>query len=162
MQTQNKVIVHNPRKKRTIETFLSQSVQVYGKKKTSVAVATCRKAAGGIRVNGRPLDLIQPSVLRMKAKEALLMLDESSYKNLNIAIKVSGGGQVSQIYAVRQAIAKAIIAYHQKFVDEDSKRSIKELLSKHDRSLLVADPRRCEPKKFGGPGARARYQKSYR
>ena len=32
----------------------------------------------------------------------------------------------------------------------------------YDRTLLVADPRRCEPKKFGGPGARARYQKSYR
>ena len=29
----------------------------------------------------------------------------------------------------------------------------------YDRTLLVADPRRCEPKKFGGPGARARYQK---
>jgi hypothetical protein len=28
--------------------------------------------------------------------------------------------------------------------------------------LLVADPRRCEPKKFGGRGARARFQKSYR
>ncbi|CAF3829262.1 unnamed protein product, partial [Adineta steineri] len=24
------------------------------------------------------------------------------------------------------------------------------------------DPRRCEPKKFGGPGARSKYQKSYR
>ena len=32
----------------------------------------------------------------------------------------------------------------------------------YDRSLFVADPRRTEPKKFGGPGARARYQKSYR
>ena len=29
-------------------------------------------------------------------------------------------------------------------------------------TLLVADPRRSEPKKFGGPGPRARYQKSYR
>ena len=27
---------------------------------------------------------------------------------------------------------------------------------RYDRSLLVADPRRCEPKKFGGNGARAR------
>jgi hypothetical protein len=27
--------------------------------------------------------------------------------------------------------------------------------------LLVADPRRCEPKKFGGRGARARFHKSY-
>lgn len=36
------------------------------------------------------------------------------------------------------------------------------MLLQYDRSLLVADPRRCEPKKYGGPGARARYQKSYR
>jgi ribosomal protein S9 len=47
-------------------------------------------------------------------------------------------------------------------VDEASKREIKDILVQYDRTLLVADPRRCEPKKFGGPGARARYQKSYR
>lgn len=47
-------------------------------------------------------------------------------------------------------------------VDEASKRQIKDILVQYDRTLLVADPRRCEPKKFGGPGARARYQKSYR
>lgn len=47
-------------------------------------------------------------------------------------------------------------------VDEQSKNEIKNILLSYDRTLLVADPRRCEPKKFGGPGARARYQKSYR
>ena len=47
-------------------------------------------------------------------------------------------------------------------VDEASKKEIKDILAQYDRSLLVADPRRCEAKKFGGPGARARYQKSYR
>ena len=47
-------------------------------------------------------------------------------------------------------------------VDEASKKEIKDILTQYDRTLLVADPRRCEPKKFGGPGARARYQKSYR
>lgn len=47
-------------------------------------------------------------------------------------------------------------------VDEASKKDIKDILIQYDRTLLVADPRRCEPKKFGGPGARARYQKSYR
>ena len=47
-------------------------------------------------------------------------------------------------------------------MDEQSKREIKEILMNYDRTLLVADPRRMEPKKFGGPGARARYQKSYR
>merc|ERR1712080_588860 len=48
------------------------------------------------------------------------------------------------------------------YVDEQSKQEIKDILVQFDRSLLVADPRRNEPKKFGGPGARARYQKSYR
>lgn len=64
--------------------------------------------------------------------------------------------------AIRQALAKAIVAFNQKFVDEASKQEIRNILINYDRSLLVADPRRCEPKKFGGPGARARYQKSYR
>lgn len=64
--------------------------------------------------------------------------------------------------AIRQAIAKSVIAYYQKYVDEAQKMEIKELLVSYDRTLLVADPRRCEPKKFGGPGARARRQKSYR
>ncbi|GBM11407.1 40S ribosomal protein S16 [Araneus ventricosus] len=65
-------------------------------------------------------------------------------------------------FSIRQAISKALVAYYQKYVDEASKKEIKDILIQYDRSLLVADPRRCEPKKFGGPGARARYQKSYR
>lgn len=52
--------------------------------------------------------------------------------------------------AVRQAIAKALIAYYQKNVDEQNKKILKEMLVTYDRSLLVADPRRREPKKFGG------------
>jgi ribosomal protein S9 len=39
-------------------------------------------------------------------------------------------------------------------VDEQSKNEIKDVLLTYDRTLLVADPRRCEPKKFGGHGAR--------
>jgi len=75
---------------------------------------------------------------------------------------VSGGGHTSQIYAIRQAISKSIVAYYQKYVDEYTKNPLKHALVQYDRTLLVADNRRCEPKKFGGPGARARYQKSYR
>ena len=81
---------------------------------------------------------------------------------LDIRVKVRGGGGVAQIYAVRQAISRGIIAYFQKFVDETQKREIKDLLLQYDRTLLVADPRRCEARKFGGKGARARRQKSYR
>ena len=47
-------------------------------------------------------------------------------------------------------------------VDEASKKEIKDVLVAYDRTLLVADPRRREPKKFGGRSARARFQKSYR
>lgn len=35
-------------------------------------------------------------------------------------------------------------------VDESSKQEVKNILMKYDRSLLVADPRRREPKKYGG------------
>lgn len=49
--------------------------------------------------------------------------------------------------ALRQAIAKAVIAFYQKYVDEQSKQQIKDALLLFDRTLLVADPRRCEPKK---------------
>ena len=84
------------------------------------------------------------------------------FANVDIRVRVTGGGHTSQVYAIRQAIAKAIVAYYQKFVDEQSKNELKKALISYDRTLLVADPRRSEPKKFGGPGARARYQKSYR
>ena len=84
------------------------------------------------------------------------------FADIDIRIRVKGGGHVSQIYAIRQALSKSLVAYYQKFVDEQSKQEIKDILVQFDRSLLVADPRRNEPKKFGGPGARARYQKSYR
>ena len=84
------------------------------------------------------------------------------FADIDIRIRVKGGGHVSQIYAIRQALSKSLVAYYQKYVDEQSKQEIKDILVQFDRSLLVADPRRNEPKKFGGPGARARYQKSYR
>ena len=67
-----------------------------------------------------------------------------------------------QVYAIRQAFAKSLVAYNQKFVDERSKKELKDQLAAYDRPLLVGDPRRRESKKFGGRGARARYQKSYR
>ena len=77
-------------------------------------------------------------------------------------VRVTGGGQANQIMAIRMAIAKAVLAFAQKYSDESEKREMKELLIQYDKGLLVADPRRCEPKKFGGRGARARFQKSYR
>lgn len=140
----------------------AEYVQTFGKKKNAIAVATCKKGTGVIRVNGYPLDVLEPAPLRIKAYEPVLLLGPKAFSQLDIRVRVKSGGYTSQIYAVRQAISKAIIAYNQKFVDEHTKRQLKEKLIQYDRSLLVTDPRRCEPKKYGGPGARARRQKSYR
>eukprot|EP00048_Salpingoeca_helianthica_P014315 m.221099 g.221099 ORF g.221099 m.221099 type:complete len:159 (-) comp15717_c0_seq1:79-555(-) len=139
-----------------------QQVQVFGRKKTATAVALCQRGYGVMRVNGTPIELLQPETLRVKAMEPIHLLGKDRFARVDIRVRVKGGGQVSQIYAIRQAIGKALVAYYQKYVDEVSKKEIKDILLAYDRTLLVADPRRCEPKKFGGPGARARYQKSYR
>merc|ERR1712071_33089 len=139
-----------------------QSVQVFGRKKTATAVAYCKRGKGMIRVNGRPLELVQPAALQYKLQEPVLLLGKDRFADVDIRIRVKGGGHTSQIYAIRQALSKSLVAYYQKYVDEQSKKAIKDMLVQFDRTLLVADPRRCEAKKFGGPGARARYQKSYR
>ena len=122
----------------------------------------CTEGSGFIRVNGRSLNTLEPASLRLKAMEPILLLGGNRFKDLNLRIRVRGGGSTTQVLAIRQAIAKSIISFHQKFSDEQTKRELKELLLQYDKGLLVADPRRCEPKKFGGKGARARYQKSYR
>ncbi len=80
---------------------------------------------------------------------------------MDIRVRVSGGGHTSQIYAIRQAIAKACVAYWAKYYDAAHALSLKKSLVDYDRTLLIADPRRMEPKKFGGGGARARRQKRY-
>merc|ERR1712173_10590 len=137
-------------------------VQVYGRKKTATAVALCKAGKGLIKVNGRPLDQIQPEALKLKLEEPVNVVGKDRFAGVDIKIKVSGGGRVAQVYAIRQAIARAVVAYYQKYVDEHSKRILKDQFVSYDRTLMVADPRRSEAKKFGGPGARARYQKSYR
>lgn len=139
-----------------------QSIQVYGRKKTATAVAHCKRGNGLIKINGKPIEVMQPATLRYKIEEPILLLGKERFEGIDIRIRVRGGGRVAQVYAVRQALAKSVVAYYQKFVDEAQKKEIKDALIQYDRTLLVSDPRRKETKKFGGPGARARFQKSYR
>lgn len=139
-----------------------KSVQTFGRKKNATAVAYCTPGTGYIRVNGRALNLIEPEPLRLKVYEPILLIGGNKFKDLNIKVRVKGGGAACQLYAVRQAISKAILAYYQKYHDEQSKRELKEIFLQYDKNLIVTDPRRCEPKKFGGKGARSRFQKSYR
>merc|ERR1712014_51994 len=116
----------------------------------------------GIRLNGCPIHTVKPDILRVKVYEPLLLLGKDRCSKVDIRLRVKGGGFTGQVYALRQAIAKGVVAYYQKYIDEASKKEIKDILMAYDRSLIVADPRRCEPKKFGGRSARSRFQKSYR
>lgn len=132
------------------------------RKKTATAVAFAKQGRGLIKVNGQPIENIQPEALRLKVFEPVLIVGQEKFSNLDIRIRVKGGGITAQIYAIRAAIAKSVVAYHAKYVDEESKNQLRKTLLEYDRTLLVSDPRRCEPKKYGGRSARARFQKSYR
>lgn len=97
----------------------------------------------------------------MKIYEPILVAGEEAFGPVDIRVRVKGGGHISQVYAIRQAIARALVAYYAKYIDASSALELKKKLVAYDRTLLIADPRRMEPKKFGGPGARARRQKRY-
>ncbi len=101
---------------------VKKSVQTFGKKKNATAVAQCCEGNGTIRVNGKPLALVEPAALRDKVLEPVLLLGKQAFSNVDIRIRVTGGGYVSQIYAIRIALSRALVAYHQKYEDEASKR----------------------------------------
>ena len=137
-------------------------IYTHGKKRNAIANAVIKKGSGKITLNGIPIQNVEPKTLRVKIFEPILILGVDKFKDLKIKVRVSGGGAVAQLYAARTAIAKGLVAWNQKYVDEESKDEIRKNLLNYDKNLLVCDNRRMEPKKYGGPGARARYQKSYR
>ena len=137
-------------------------VYTHGKKKNAIANAVTQEGKGLITVNRIPIQNLEPKTLRIKIFEPILLLGINDFSGLKIRVRVKGGGPTAQLYAARQTIAKAIVAWKQKYVDEEQKCETRRTLLNFDKGLLVADQRRCEPKKYGGPGARARFQKSYR
>ena len=137
-------------------------VYTHGKKRNAIANAVVQEGKGNITINRVPIQNIEPKPLRIKIFEPILILGVDQFKNLRIKVRVSGGGAVAQLYAARMAIAKGIVAWNQKYVDEEEKDKVRKDFMNYDKTLLVADNRRIEPKKYGGPGARARFQKSYR
>lgn len=94
-----------------------ESVQCYGRKKTATAVAHCKRGNGLIKINGKPLELIEPEILKFKVYEPIILLGSQTFAGVDIRVRVKGGGSTSQIYAIRQAIAKSIVAYNQKCFD---------------------------------------------
>ena len=126
-----------------------------GKKKTAIARATVSEGSGRVRVNSRPVELVEPEQARLKMLEPFRIADDELRDDVDIDVTVSGGGFAGQADAVRTAVARGLVEYTNDAELRDAFRSF-------DRSLLVNDVRQSESKKWGGPGARARYQKSYR
>lgn len=126
-----------------------------GKRKTAIARATTKAGKGRIRINAVPLEIYPSELARMKILEPLIIAGEDIYNAIDITINVTGGGMVGQADAARTAVGRALV----KWTQDPELRS---KMMHYDRSILVADSRRREEKKAGGPGARARYQKSYR
>ena len=126
-----------------------------GKRKTAIARATVRAGKGRIRVNGIPVEIFEPKLARDKIIEPLRLTGDEVWKQLDINVKVSGGGFMGQAEAVRIAIAKCLLNW-------TKSARLRTTFIDYDRTMIASDPRRKEAKKFGGPSARARDQKSYR
>ncbi|MEM1514087.1 MAG: 30S ribosomal protein S9 [Candidatus Thermoplasmatota archaeon] len=125
----------------------------YGKRKSAIARAYIEKGKGVVRINKILLDAYPKYFQQIVAEP--IQLAEKYKDKINIDVIVSGGGPISQAEAVRTAIAKAIYD----FVKDEE---LKNLYMQYDRTLLVSDVRRKEPKKQLGRGARKKRQKSYR
>lgn len=135
----------------------SKSVVVKAKRKESTARAYLKPGKGMIRVNGQNINSLEQDYIRkmiLEPFEVSSMAKDVANKT-DIKVNVKGGGISSQMQAVRGAIAKGIVALSNNEV-------IKQELMNYDRSMLVDDTRRVEPKKFRGPKARSRFQTSYR
>jgi small subunit ribosomal protein S9 len=130
-------------------------VTISGKRKTAIAKATVRAGRGRIRVNNVPLEIFEPQVARLKIMEPLLHVEDELRNQVDLNVKVSGGGFMGQAEAARMAIARGLVKW-------TKSKHLQSAFTEYDRTMLAGDPRRKEPKKFGGPGARAKRQKSYR
>jgi len=125
-----------------------------GKRKTAIARAIVRNGSGNVLINGIPLATFAPEIARVKISEPLVLSGER-WKALDFNVRVSGGGVMGQAEAARTAVAKALLNWTRS-------SELRKTMTNYDRTMLAGDPRRKEPKKFGGPGARRREQKSYR
>jgi small subunit ribosomal protein S9 len=137
-------------------------------RKTCRALATISRGNGKIRINNVPAEVMEPKIAKEMVLTPINLLGEIRNR-VDINVKVQGGGFMGQAFASAVAISRALTGDGKggrdpkdhpltKSMREEVRRKILEF----DRHLLSGDPRQTESKKFGGPGARRRKQKSYR
>ncbi len=144
-------------RRRSVKSGKSVVTVVKSKRKTTVARAYVKSGNGSIRINGRDIKSMEFQAAKDMIMEPIVIsqLARDLLKRASVKVNVSGGGVSSQVQATRSAIAKGIVAF-------SKSETLKKEYMLYDRTLLVDDPRRVEPKKFKGPKARARFQTSYR
>ena len=121
-------------------------IQKTGKRKRAIARAVAKSGTGRVFINGKPLEIFEPEMVRLMIKEPLIIADNSA-KDLDIDVNVKGGGVFGQASAARQAIAKTLVEYD---------KTLKEKFLNYDRTLLIADARRTEQHHGSGKGASKR------
>nr|WP_321350864.1 30S ribosomal protein S9 [uncultured Methanoregula sp.] len=129
-------------------------INTSGKRKTAIARATFKTGTGVIRVNSVPLGTYGSDTTRMKISEPILLVP-TAVDGIDVSIDVEGGGVMGQAEAVRTALARGIVKWH-------NDPAMKDIYLTYDRTLLVNDSRQKEAKKPHGRGARKKFQKSYR
>lgn len=129
-----------------------KTIQSIGKRKRSIARATLYPGKGVVRINSKYLEFYSPEISKQRIMEPLL-LSEDTASQVNINVKVSGGGFQGQTDAVRTSIARALVIFNKK---------LKKTFLDYDRYLIVNDTRIKEQRKPNDSKARAARQKSYR
>jgi len=123
-------------------------------RKTAKATAVVTTGQGRVYINKKPVEIITPLIARERMLTPLELIGKHRDK-VDINVRVAGGGFMGQAEACSIAICRALDAHFKT-------KEIKNCITDFDKHLLSGDSRRTESKKFGGPGARRRKQKSYR
>jgi len=121
-----------------------------GKRKESIARVTLLPGGGSFEVNGRPLEEFFPRPLHQTTARQPLAI--TGYEgNVDVRVRVHGGGVSGQAGAVRHGIARALIE-----ADPELRGELKR------RGFLTRDARAKERRKAGLKKARKRPQFSKR
>jgi small subunit ribosomal protein S9 len=121
-----------------------------GKRKTAVARVWMRPGQGLITINKKPLEeYFGHETDRILIKQPLELTDLIGKYDINVTVR--GSGHSGQAGAIRHGITRALVGVNPE---------LRTLLKK--AALLTRDSRMKERKKYGQPGARARYQYSKR
>jgi small subunit ribosomal protein S9 len=139
-----------------------------GQRKTSRATATISKGNGKVRINNIPAEVMEPEVAREVVLVPIHLIGEIRNR-IDLSVKVHGGGFMGQAFASAVAISRALTGEGKGGKDpkdhplsKSIREEIRRKITEYDRHFLAGDPRQTESKKFGGPSARRRKQKSYR